>query len=346
MLGTGFLYDPEFLRHNSPGHPESAQRLSRVWPVLEEGGVLNRLVRIPARKASQEELLAVHTASHLETIKRASLGAGRYVDVDTYVVNGSYDVAVLAAGGTIDLVQAVLSGEISNGYGLVRPPGHHATSARAMGFCLLNNVALAARAALAHRLVRRILVADIDVHHGNGTQEVFASDPDVFYFSVHQYPHYPGTGHWRETGEGVGEGTVLNVPLPAGVGDRGYARVIDEALWPVATRFDPDVLLVSVGYDAHWRDPLAAMNLTLTGYGALQARLVQMACELCEGRIVFVLEGGYDPDVLAWGVLNALKALCGDGVCGELADPVGASPRGEREVDALLSTIRRLHRVD
>jgi acetoin utilization deacetylase AcuC-like enzyme len=187
------------------------------------------------------------------------------------------------------------------------------------------------------------LIADFDVHHGNGTQEVFQDDPAVFYFSTHQYPHYPGSGHWSDTGRNAGKGTVLNVPLPAGVGDSGYARVFAELVWPLAERFRPDLIMVSAGYDAHWDDPLAQMNLSLTGYASLARELVRLAGQFCNGRIVFVLEGGYRLDVLAYGVLNTFYAMLGED---RMLDPFGPSPRSEPPIDALIARLKEAHNLN
>ena len=266
-----------------------------------------------------------------------------YLDPDTYVTPRSFEAALAAAGAVIDLTSAVLAGEVDNGFALVRPPGHHATPTRSMGFCLFNNVALATKAALVSGRARRVLVVDFDVHHGNGTQDAFAAAPEVFYASTHQYPHYPGTGHWSEVGSGRGEGSVLDVSLPRGVGDKGYAQVFSELLWPIAQRFGPDLLLVSAGYDAHWSDPLAQMNLSLSGYAWLQRELVNMAGDLCDGRIAFALEGGYQPEVLGLGVLNGFHAMMGTG---RTVDPLGPSPFAERPVRALVEELKHLHGLD
>jgi len=248
----------------------------------------------------------------------------------------------MAAGGLVVAVQAVLDGEIDNAFALLRPPGHHATRNRAMGFCLFNNVAVATRAALRRQGIERVLIGDFDVHHGNGTQDIFYEDPDVFYFSTHQYPYYPGTGARRETGSGPAEGTVLNVPLPMGVGDEGYTSVIDQLVWPLAERFGPDLILVSAGYDGHWDDPLAHMNMSLTGYARLQRAFVKMADQLCSGRVVFTLEGGYHLDALAYGVLNGFYALLGEDV---IVDPLGPAPQSEKPIDELIAALRELHRL-
>jgi acetoin utilization deacetylase AcuC-like enzyme len=342
-MGTGYVYDEVFLQHDQPGHPESAERLRRIMATLENTGILSHLEAIPARPATVDELERVHAPRLINQVRRVAESGGGYLDPDTYVTSRSYEAATVAAGGVLRAVEAVLSGVTANAFALIRPPGHHATRSQGMGFCLLNNVAVAVRHALASGQAERVFVADFDVHHGNGTQDIFAEDPAVFYFSVHQYPHYPGTGHWRETGSGPGEGTVLNVPLPSGVGDRGYAQVFQELVRPVAERFRPDLLVVSAGYDAHWSDPLAHMNLTLTGYAALQRELVQLAQRLCSGRVVFALEGGYQLDVLTQGVLNAFHSLLGREA---VIDRFAPSSRSERSAEALIGQIKRLHNIN
>jgi acetoin utilization deacetylase AcuC-like enzyme len=339
-MDTAYVYDPVYLEHDLPSHPENARRLKHILSTLEAEGMLARLKLLEPRPATAEELRRVHTAAHIGQVQRVAQAGGGYLDPDTYVAPRSFDAALLAAGGVVRAVEAVLAGEVANAFALVRPPGHHATATRAMGFCLFNNVAVAARAALAEGKVGRIFIADFDVHHGNGTQDAFADDPAVFYFSTHQYPHYPGTGHWSETGTGAGEGTVLNVPLPPYVGDTGYAQILAELAWPLAERFRPDLILVSAGYDAHWSDPLAQMNLSLAGYARLQQELVCMAGQLCDGRLVFTLEGGYHLDVLASGVLNGFYAMMGEDT---VVDPYGPSPHPERPVDTLVTRLKDVH---
>ncbi len=351
-MDTAYVYDPIYLEHDLPSHPENARRLKRILSTLEDEGMLERLRLLEPRPATAEELQRVHTPAHIEQVQRVAQAGGGHLDLDTYVSPHSFEAALMAAGGVVRAVEAVLAGEIANGFALVRPPGHHATATRAMGFCLFNNIAVAARAALSSPFplvggragdegrVERIFIADFDVHHGNGTQDAFAGDPAVFYFSTHQYPYYPGTGLWNDTGHGAGEGTVLNVPLPTQVGDAGYAQIFTELAWPLAERFRPDLILVSAGYDAHWSDPLAQMNLSLTGYAWLEQELVRMAEQLCDGRIVFVLEGGYQLDVLACGVLNSFYAMLGENT---IADPLGPSAYPERPVDALVARLKGVH---
>ncbi len=341
-MNTAYVYHPIYLEHNLPSHPENARRLKEIIRLLEDEQVLKRLQPVEPRPATKEELERVHTPTYIKRVKQMAEGGGGHLDADTYVSSRSFEAALMAAGGGIRVVEAALDREVTNGFALVRPPGHHATAAQSMGFCLFNNVAIAARAALSRNDVERVLIADFDVHHGNGTQAIFARDPDVFFFSTHQYPYYPGTGAGDETGEGPGAGTVLNVPLPAGVGDAGYLQVYESLAWPLAERFQPDLMLVSAGYDAHWNDPLAQMNLTLAGYGRLQHELVRMAEEMCEGRIVFMLEGGYHLDVLSYGVLNAFHAM----TRGEtIVDPFGAAPQSKPEpsLQTLLERLKDVH---
>lgn len=340
-MATGYVYHPVYLEHDQPGHPENARRLERILEALRAAGVLERLTPIEARPATEEELARVHTPTYIAMVRRVAERGGGHLDADTYMNARSYDAAVMAAGGLMALVEAVVEGKVRNGFALVRPPGHHALPDRGMGFCLFNNVAVAARHAQTLPGIRRVFIADIDVHHGNGTQAVFEADPDVFYFSTHEYPHYPGTGHWSEVGVGAGKGTVLNVPLSAGVGDQGFARVYEELVWPVVRRFRPDLILVSAGYDSHWRDPLAMLQLSLEGYAHIARQLVGMAEELCAGRIVFTLEGGYYLDALAHGVLNTFYALMGED---RVSDPFGKPfPASEPDIGPLLERLKGLH---
>jgi acetoin utilization deacetylase AcuC-like enzyme len=248
----------------------------------------------------------------------------------------------MAAGGLVEATRAVLDGELENAFAMVRPPGHHALRARGMGFCLFNNVAVAARYAQAERGLDRILIMDFDVHHGNGTQDEFDADPAVMFISTHQYPHYPGTGYWNETGRGDGEGSIINVPLGGGVGDEGFSRIFQEIVAPAAWRFQPDLILVSAGYDAHWDDPLAYMHLSIGGYAAIAQALKDLAEELCGGRVVFTLEGGYHLDALAYSVLNTFGVLLGDEAW-QLVDPLGPSPSREQPVTEIVERVRQIH---
>ena len=340
-MTTCYAYDPIEQQHTWPGHPEHKGRLSSTMRLLREDGILERLQVVPVTPITPERLQRVHAASYVDTVRRIAEQGGGYLDADTYVASGSYDAALASAGALVNLTGAVMRGEATNGMSLMRPPGHHALPARGMGFCLFANVAIAARTALAEFGANRVLIVDWDVHHGNGTEDIFYDDPAVAFFCTHQYPFYPGTGARTDTGWGEGRGLILNVPFPAGVGDAGYARAFDELLTPFAHRFRPDLILVSAGYDAHWRDPLALEQLTLTGYASLAHRVRWLADELCAGRMVVALEGGYDLDVLAYGILNTLRIL--EDPHAAISDPFGPAPAPGRNIDDLLLELHDLH---
>ncbi|MBC8264075.1 MAG: histone deacetylase [Anaerolineales bacterium] len=310
--------------------------------LLENRGVLPRLVAAKATPISTERLTRNHSQRYIDTVRQVAERGGAHLDLDTYMSSRSYEAAMMAAGGLVNAVEAVLEGKVDNAFALVRPPGHHAEESRGMGFCLFNNVAVAARYALEEKGLERVLIVDFDVHHGNGTQDAFYDESCVLFFSTHQYPHYPGTGNWREIGRGAGEGYTANVPLPGGVGDEGFGLIFDEFLYPLAERYRPQLILVSAGYDSHWADPLAAMQLSITGYTHLARRLKAMADQLCQGRLVFTLEGGYELEVLAYAVLNTFHVLLGDE---EIHDPLGPARRSERDVSDLLDQLKGLHRL-
>ncbi len=341
-MTTGYVYDPIYLEHDLRGHPENQQRLKAILRVLEEYGMLERLTAIPAVPITPERLERVHAPHYIQQVQRLARGGGGNLDMDTYVRPASYDAALMAAGGLVEATRAVLDGEVDNAFGLVRPPGHHALRGRGMGFCLFNNVAIAARYALAERGLERVLIVDFDVHHGNGTQDEFEADPAVMYISTHQYPYYPGTGHWRETGLGEGAGGIVNVPLAGDVGDEGFAQIFREVVGPAAWRFQPQLILGSAGYDAHWDDPLAHMQLSIGGYAAVAQALKDLAEELCKGRLVLTLEGGYHLEALAYSILNTFAVLLGDDDW-QLVDPLGPSPQGEQPVDDVIEQVRYVH---
>jgi acetoin utilization deacetylase AcuC-like enzyme len=342
IMATGYVYDPIYLKHDLRGHPENQQRLRTTLQVLEENGMMERLTLLPALPISPQRLQRVHTPDYVHHVERVAQQGGGHLDMDTYVRPASYDAALAAAGGLVEATRAVLDGEVSNAFALVRPPGHHALRSRGMGFCLFNNVAIAARYALAERGLDRVLIMDFDVHHGNGTQDEFEADPAVMYVSTHQYPHYPGTGHWRETGRGDGAGSIVNVPLAGSVGDKGFARIFREVVGPVAWRFQPQLILVSAGYDAHWDDPLATMHLSVGGYASIAQALKDLAEELCGGRLVWTLEGGYHLEALAYSVLNTLAVLLDDDDW-QFVDPLGPSPFSERPVDSIIAQVKDVH---
>jgi len=341
-MSTGYLYSPVFLDHAEDDHPECPERLSATMRTLQATGLLNRLVALEPVPATDAQIEATHTREHVLRVKQLVARGGGHFDPDTYANARSLDAARLAAGAVVRGVDAVIQRQVDNAFALGRPPGHHATRARAMGFCLFNNVAVAAQHALDTHGLQRVLIVDYDVHHGNGTQDIFYNTSRVLYFSTHQFPHYPGTGDWDEIGIGEGRGFTVNVPLPPGVGDEGYQHAFDAVLTPIAERYHPQLILASVGFDAHWRDPLAAQRLSLAGYASLARTLVALARDLCEGRIVFVLEGGYDLAVIAQGVAATLRVMLGDA---NLPDPLGASPRAESSAADLIEHLQGVHRL-
>ena len=342
-MPIGLVYSPEYLEHDDPSHPENAGRLRAIVEVLQKSGAWDEAVQIEPQPLSVERLAALHDRSYVEQVRRLAEGGGRYLDLDTYITPASFRVALLAAGGVVGAVEAVLAGRANAALALVRPPGHHATPSWGMGFCIFNNVAVAARLALDEGGLERVLIVDWDVHHGNGTQEAFYHDGRVLYFSTHQYPHYPGSGAVREVGAGAGTGFMVNVPLPAGSGDPGYRRVFTEVLLPVARRFRPQLVLVSAGYDCHWADPLAGMHLTVRGFAHLAAVARTIAEEFCPGRLVLALEGGYDPQALGYGVLATCRVWQGRDPEG-VEDPFGLPPRQRPADDAVVAEVIRAAR--
>ena len=305
---VGLVSDPAFLDHQSPGHPERPARLEACQEALAEAGMADRFVQVPARPVTSEEARRVHNPAHLEKLQRCR-GESGYLDPDTFYSPGSHEAATLAAGGGVDLTREVLAGELGAGLALVRPPGHHAVPAGSMGFCLLNNVALAA--AEARKQGFRVAIVDFDVHHGNGTQDVFYEDAEVLFISVHRHGggFFPGSGATRETGHGQGAGATRNFPLPVGSGTGQYLEVFKQGIRPTLENFSPELLLVSAGYDAHERDPVGGMDVGDMGYRDMALRLADWAHTLCEGRWVAFLEGGYDLQGLSRGVGSLAAAL-------------------------------------
>ena len=334
-MTTGLVFDERFLAHRAPyGHPEHPGRLAAIRERLRAEGLDARCRAVPAREATDEELLRIHTPDHVETIDATARESFVSLDPDTYTSRDSALAARLAAGGLVDLTAEVAAGRLDNGFALLRPPGHHAEADRAMGFCLYNNVAVAARAAQAGGAAERVLVVDWDLHHGNGTQHSFWEDPTVLYFSTHQYPFYPGTGSVAEIGAGPGRGYTANVPWPGGCGDDEYLDAFDRLLLPLAARFTPDLVIVSAGFDAADGDPLGAMRLSPSGY----ARMTERLRALAGGRVVLALEGGYHLDAISRAAAACTRVLLGEAAPAAQGGP--PAPAAARIVDAVRAALR------
>lgn len=311
MGTTGLVYHPAYLDHDmGAGHPESPNRLRAILQQLERSGTAGRVKKIEPRKAEDEWITQIHSPSYLAALNTHQPASGRVaLDADTSMSPGSLSAAYLAAGGALAGVDAIMRGDVEHAFCAVRPPGHHAETARAMGFCLFNNVAIAARYVQKKYSLSRVLIVDWDVHHGNGTQHSFEQDPSILFFSTHQYPHYPGTGRATERGIGAGEGFTINVPMDAGDGDDEYHAIFLNVLLPAAEAFKPDFVIVSAGFDAHRDDPLANMGLTEAGYSDLTGLVVGLAKRHAQGRLLSALEGGYNLTALGTSVDAHLKAL-------------------------------------
>ncbi|MGD8585008.1 MAG: histone deacetylase [Chloroflexota bacterium] len=328
--------------HSLEGHPENAGRMTAIMRLLESKSILDDVLMPDAMPASAEQLLRVHSADLVASIERASRIGGGRLDPDTYCTTSSFEEARLAAGTTCLVSDMIMRGEAQNGFALVRPPGHHAERGRVGGFCLFNNVAVAARQIQDQYGAQRIVILDYDVHHGNGTQAIFYEDPTVFYISLHMFApfFYPGTGSAQEIGRGAGRGMTMNVPFGARAGDEAYSLALNELIEPAVANFGPDMILVSAGFDAHWQDPLAAAAMSLTGYAEISREIIAMAEQHCHGRVLFVLEGGYHFQALSHGVLNVIEALIGKDA---ISDPLGPSPYSSPDVTKLLVQLKRLH---
>jgi len=341
-MSTAYIYDPIYLRHDTGQHVENAGRLQAITNKIEETGVQKRLTLINPRRATTSELSLVHTKQHIAQVEAVARMGGGSLDADTVMSPDSYEAALYAAGGVIAAAESVMEKKVNHAFALVRPPGHHATQNRAMGFCLFNNVAVAARYTTLKYGLERVLIIDHDVHHGNGTQAIFYDDPSIAYFSTHEYPFYPGTGTIEEIGEGKASGTKLNIPLPAGCGDPEFMLSYEQVIIPAARRFKPQMIMVSAGYDAHWSDQIAIMQLTIAGFVQIERNIKKLADELCEGRLVFTLEGGYNLDALAAAVNATFQVLLGDV---NIEDPLGPSPNRFKppSIAPLLQKIKEAH---
>jgi len=343
-MKAGLVYDPIYLEHDTGDHVENSKRLVAAVSYLKETGIKERLTCLPSRPALLEELEMIHAPEYISYVKSKAERGGGWLDPDTVMSPKSYEAALYATGGLMVAVEAVMNGKVDNAFALVRPPGHHATHDQAKGFCIFNNMAVAAKFALSKFSLNRVLIADFDVHHGNGTQYAFYADPRVLYFSTHQYPFYPGTGWMDETGMGEGEGTTVNFPMSAGWGDNEYLRAFNEVLVPLARRFQPQIILVSAGFDAHWTDPLAMMRVTITGFAQMVKILKELAGELCQGRLIFTLEGGYNLQVVAYSTKAIFDVLRGNS---EIDDPLGEASIARKPdgFDEHIEAIKRIQHI-
>ena len=306
---TGFVYHADYLNHDTGmQNPERPARLQASIKALQASDFWEDLHQIEATPVTIEQICYTHAQEHLDRVKRHCEDS-LPLDYDTPTSPASYDIARLSTGGVLRIADAVMAGSVSNAFALVRPPGHHATPNRAMGFCLFNNVAIAARYLQRERGVARVAIIDWDVHHGNGTQDIFYHDPSVFFFSAHQAPLYPGTGMASETGTDGAVGTTLNIPMRPGSEPSDYIEAFQNTLKPALLDFSPNFLIISAGFDAHRLDPLAAINMTADGFASLTDILCEIAAETCEGRLISALEGGYDLKGLSESVVAHVGRL-------------------------------------
>jgi acetoin utilization deacetylase AcuC-like enzyme/nucleotide-binding universal stress UspA family protein len=338
---TGIVRDDRYLNHvTGKGHPETFDRLAALYEMVDGSSLAHHLITVSPRRADEEEILMVHSHTYLKQVAGTQKKERGALAQDTLTSSGSYETALLAAGGLFEIIKQVVAGEVANGFALIRPPGHHAERNRAMGYCLFNNVALGAVYAQRHLGLERVLIVDWDVHHGNGTQHAFEDDPSVLFFSIHQFPHFPGTGLFTETGIGSGEGYTVNIPLPGGYGPGDYVSLLERALKPLALEFKPDLVLVSAGFDIHPSDPLGNMRVSSEGFAAMTRVLMDIADTSCRGRLVCTLEGGYDLPSLKESVRAVLMEMAGLSlvdVSGIMADA------DEKRVNYALQRLRHVH---
>jgi acetoin utilization deacetylase AcuC-like enzyme len=313
MKRTGFVYDERYLLHLTGNyHPECPERLLAIYKWLDTSGMLGKLVPIKVTRANQRWIEAVHNIHYIMRFDEACIaGMGEFEHPDNAICRDTFETAFLAVGGVLNAIDAVIKGEVDNAFCAVRPPGHHAEVDRAMGFCYFNNVAIGARYLQQQHGVGKVGIIDFDVHHGNGTQHIFDSDPSVFYYSIHEHPSfaYPGTGREFETGIGEGEGFTANSPVLPGRGDDDYKRLIMQDLVPAFKKFNPEFILLSAGFDAHESDMMSGTNLTTEGYDFISEVLINLVNRCSGGRVVSVLEGGYNLDVMPMLVENHIRFL-------------------------------------
>lgn len=309
MNKTGYAYDPFYLKHKTEPHPENPGRLTAIQNRLESSEFYSNLVPIQPRKATPEEISMVHDRGYVASVEKSCANEVRNLDADTVISSDSYKAALLSAGAGLNAIDNIIDGKIQNGFCAVRPPGHHAEQDRAMGFCLFNNVGIAARYAQQIKGLNKVFIFDWDVHHGNGTQHSFYNDPSIYYSSTHQFPFYPGTGSAEEIGTGEGLGTTLNLPMDAFSDDEDYISAVENKLIPEIQRYKPDLIIISAGFDAHINDPLAQIQLTTDCFGKMTEMLIRVASDVCGGRLLSMLEGGYDYNALSDSVELHLQTL-------------------------------------
>lgn len=310
MQDLVFYYPENHEKHFEPSHPERPDRITAIVESLTAAGLWEKYPKLESAQVSDNVLHAIHDPHYLNTLKD-TIEKGQRLDADTYITRASWDIATATVGGAVAVAEAVYTREAKRGFALCRPPGHHATPNQAMGFCLINNIAAAAEHLLQNHGAERISIIDIDLHHGNGTQDIFFERGDVQFFSIHQYPLYPFSGFVDETGLGPGKESTINIPFSLQAGDQARQAAIDEIILPLLDRFKPNMLLISAGFDAHWKDPLGHQLTTTKGYGNFMHQITQWADNNCEGRIALILEGGYDLAAGATSATAAVEAMLG-----------------------------------
>lgn len=340
-MSTAITFNTSHQGHATNGHVERPARLQTLIDVLNQDGIRDGLTHMEAPVADIKDVTLVHPSAYFDRIQAAVEAGGAQLDPDTYATPQSLHVALEALGGLLAITDGVITGKTTNGFAVVRPPGHHARPDEAMGFCLFANVAIAARKALQSPDINKVLIMDFDVHHGNGTQEIFYHDPDVMYMSTHQAPLYPGTGALQETGAGAGTGTTVNIPLPAYTSDTDFLHAFRTILSPKAHAFNPDIIFISAGYDAHWMDPVGGLNLTIPGFAAVVREILQWATACCNDKVVALLEGGYNVDALAHSVLTTLRLLLDPNATP--SDPFGAPSRPDADVSGYMEKLIAFH---
>jgi len=336
-MSVGIVRDNIYLEHITDDyHPENVSRLKSIYAMLDS--IDDKGIEyVPPRMATHEEIALIHEPSYIESIKATKGKTQRRLDPDTVTSPMSYEASCMAVGGVLNLADKLMDGSIESGFALVRPPGHHAERNRAMGFCIFNNIAVAAQYLEKKHGLKRIIIVDFDLHHGNGTQHSFYTNPGVMYFSTHQYPYYPGTGHYDEVGEGEGKGYTVNVPLSYGMNDADYVYVFKNLLTPITDLYKPEAVLVSAGFDTHHNDPLGGMGVTEAGYAAMTRILIDIAKKHANGRALFALEGGYDIKGLTSSVKAVLMEMRGT--------PMHGTENLGKHSDGVVETVKRVKKA-